>query len=151
MEQPTPVLAYTAGLFDGEGSITIQKSTGKLSPRYSLAVTLANTYEPVVRWVADCNGGKVYKRKGVNSPLWAWSISAHGAYAFLTKHLYHLRVKREQAQVAIDFQEHMMDTGRPYIKVAQELLDRREEYRQKLLSLRGKGQHNTVTKIESFA
>lgn len=111
-------LAYTAGLIDGEGCIRIVRGavrsfktgvrqTDGTHTSYILEVRVGMIDEDVIRWLAGHWGGRVYKfdPKGRQwRPIWTWQIAAESAGKFLDTILPCLIAKREQAQVALDFQ-----------------------------------------------
>jgi len=100
-------LLYAAGLFDGEGGITIVKQAGNT---YRLDVRITSTNKAVLRWYKARFGGWVCKQtpnKHVKwcLPCWYWAASSKMATAFLAKVYPYLRVKRKQAKLALEFQK----------------------------------------------
>ena len=112
-------IAYFAGIFDGEGCIYIRKINAKYVTKsgirriytsYSVEVSLANTNEWICRQLLFAFGGGVYKRKlqmGANQTIWAWQIAAKKATDFLRVLYPYLKLKRAQAEIAINFQNNM--------------------------------------------
>ena len=112
----TPLqLAYTAGLFDGEGYISILRITGtkqlaakgKRNTWHELTVGMNITTPEATKWMADRWGGTnilhptIYpNRKRIHM----WRISQVMARDFLTDLLPYLKIKREEAVLAIEFQ-----------------------------------------------
>jgi hypothetical protein len=103
-------LAYVAGLFDGEGCISIAKCKPRYSgcsPYYRLVVAVAMANEYIPRFLKFHFGGRVSKR---NAPTerwkdqWQWHLGSDGAVAFLKAILPYLKLKREEAELAIEFQ-----------------------------------------------
>lgn len=99
---PSPEMtAYTAGLFDGEGSVWFLKRQNRFSA--SLAQSEVNDGEELVRWLrAMWDIGTVNKqRKKFHGPAfwcWHWSISARREFLFLLETMLpYLHVKREAA------------------------------------------------------
>jgi len=119
-------VAYAAGLFDGEGHIAIVHR--KANPaatkknryeRYYLALTLSQNREPVIRWLQQTFGGSVKFASGKRSYdagryiRWDWVLSTASAAAFLRQILPHLRVKAEEAKIALKLQSTVtLNTGR---------------------------------------
>lgn len=100
-------LLYAAGLFDGEGGITIAKQAGST---YRLDVRITSTDKAVLRWFKARFGGWVCrqtpnKRVKRCRPCWYWAASSRVASAFLAKVYPYLRVKRRQAKLALAFQK----------------------------------------------
>lgn len=101
-------LDYIAGFFDGEGYITSS------SPRYPrLLIGIENTDLRILEDIAAELGGGVKRRsprsneKPVWRTRWEWHLCGRKAADVLKVLLPHLRVKREQAEIAMRFQDHM--------------------------------------------
>lgn len=135
-------LAYVAGLLDGEGSIVIgvskpSASRGNIAPSHWLQVGITNTDRGLIDWLLLTFGGHVSDNSHSPSrkkqrPCWAWRIMGNQAKTFLeTLHPY-LRIKREQAEIAIAFQTERAGLCN---RVGPQVLDRREWYRSQLRSL----------------
>ena len=98
-------LAYMAGFFDGEGSVSLYIK-GK---RYELQVCLSNTNEWVVRLFQFNFGGGVYldKRNEKNPnhrDAWRWQLRAKKAVKFLNVLHPYLILKKPQSALATSFQ-----------------------------------------------
>jgi len=108
------ILIYTAGLFDGEGCIIIQRSQpykekGQISPSYWLNVNVAMTDKATIDWLKGTFGGSIAdqtsrKNRPNRQPYYHWRITSQNAIPFLKSILPYLRVKKEQAKLAIQFQ-----------------------------------------------
>lgn len=102
-------LAWAAGLFEGEGTITI--AIRNLDETYRLLVTLGNTDRQVVEFFHDRWGGwlqPVYGERPGRQPAWTWTVTAGRAETFLRKlrpHVVTDRVKRKLA-IALAFRKH---------------------------------------------
>lgn len=106
---------YAAGLFDGEGWITICKQTikGRIDPRYQLVIGIGMVYRPIILGLQETFGGNVFNKR--TSPGqsentrdgFIWRLSSQPAADFLKKILPHLIVKREEAELALEFQSHV--------------------------------------------
>jgi LAGLIDADG endonuclease len=102
-------IAYIAGLFDGEGSINIFRKKNKSgSFSYYLEITITNTDFPVLSWLQSVLGGRVDKTSNIklqgSRPLRRWRASCRDAHRILLTLLPYLRVKKTQAELAIEFQ-----------------------------------------------
>ena len=104
-------LAYTAGIIDGEGSIGILPNSQHKS--YCLRVEVGSTDEWLPMWLKFAWGGYVYRaeRKLPRQTCWLWYISSRQAAEFLTLILPYLKLKREQAQIALRFQSRRRGYG----------------------------------------
>ena len=103
------ILAYTAGIVDGEGCISIyrKRATCKRGYTLSLKVVVVNTEEWLCQWLKMQFGGNVgCRKKGTwaRKHQWGWYLYANKAIAFLGLILPYLKIKRSQAEIAIDFQ-----------------------------------------------
>lgn len=102
-------LAYAAGIIDGEGCITIQKKKNKtdIRPHASLLVAVASTDEWLCNWLKFAFGGSACqgntKTKAGNT-VWYWQITTRQAGEFLQLILPYLKMKRPQAELALQFQ-----------------------------------------------
>jgi hypothetical protein len=119
-------LAYFAGIVDGEGCIT---ASGRLHPFVSLSVV--NTYFPVIEDFKKFFGGATNSRKP-RSPkhrmTLGWIIGGIGAAEVLKLLLPYLRIKADQAILAIELCNFQDDKS-------MEGLQKRREMAQKLRDL----------------
>src|SRR3990167_4700333 len=103
-------LAYIAGLFDGEGTIFIEGkksyAKGAISKTHYLQLSIANTHKETIDWVKSflCFG-QIIKIEQGNKPLYNWRGYGVEAIVFLKLLLPYLKIKREQALLAIEFQK----------------------------------------------
>jgi hypothetical protein len=104
-------LAYLAGFFDGEGSVTIHENfrpspRGK-SPNHTLQVAIGNTDPRILAWVHSVFGGSLQFRpstKPRHRDITMWILRSNGAARFLRTIRPFLRMKCEQTDVALSFQ-----------------------------------------------
>ena len=100
-------IAYIAGLFDGEGSIYISK--GK--KQYFLTVSITNTDLYVLEFIKNLlHIGKISKspdKTMKHHKVYRLRLYSNDAKNFLEIVLPYLRVKTEQAKLAIEFQSKM--------------------------------------------
>ena len=108
-------LAYFAGLFDGEGSVTIDKAkvaSGRRSPSYRAQITISNKNEGVLREIQKHYGGSILvkdpqrfpARRYKHSAIYQFGLAARKAAKFLEDVLPFLRIKQQQAIIAIELQ-----------------------------------------------
>ena len=100
-------LAYIAGLLDGEGCITIvlghhKRHRVNWSTEYSLHVSISNQHIPTLKYLqTTTNLGSIQRSR---SKDYKWCLSSQQASELL-KYLHpYLRIKLNQADVAIKFQ-----------------------------------------------
>lgn len=132
-------LAYAAGLFDGEGCISIEKYRKTNPPIYQLTTKLAMTSVATVQWFAEMFGGPVYMqvRKRANERTQAvWRVHSHKAVRFLELVLPYLKTKREQAEVALSYRIYLgspATRGRPR---TQEVIMAQEDHYTRIKALK---------------
>lgn len=100
MTIPKTVLAYLAGLFDGEGSISI----GNRSPSFSLRIRITNTNLEVLEWVTELYGGNIRRKNRVrphHKACWEWILRDRKAAQALTQFYPFMIVKKPQAQLVV--------------------------------------------------
>jgi hypothetical protein len=102
--------AYFAGLFDGEGCISINKTSGPKNKPYKrygfqLRVSVTNTNIDILNALQEKYGGKVYIRKKKNARDYGnWITVSNQCLEPLKSWLPYLIIKKNQALVALDFQ-----------------------------------------------
>ena len=104
MTYPTETLAYTAGIFDGEGSVNI---TCDADRRHYLRATVTNTNEPLLSWLRNEFGGNVRTLKTptelTRKSCYTWSINGSESKIFLEKIFPFVKVKKEQITLALSY------------------------------------------------
>jgi hypothetical protein len=106
-------LPYVAGIFDGEGWITINKwaHPGRDYIRYQLLVGLTMTDRPLIEAFAAQFGGMCVCHKPPAKPThrrcWTWRVASRAAVPFLTGILPWLTIKGDQARLVLEFQRHV--------------------------------------------
>lgn len=103
---PREILAYLAGLADGEAYIGIKKSkpynnlTGRVNPGYHERLQIRMVDRRGLDVLCRTLGGWLYREKphtAKGRPLWCYQASDLSAANILSALLPHLRVKRRQA------------------------------------------------------
>lgn len=116
-------LAYIAGFFDGEGCINISRVRNPKSPQYSiqysLKVIVGSTDEWACRRLKFMFGGNITKQQreeNSNQKLcYHWQASSKIAGEFLKAIYPYLHLKRDRAEIAIEFQKasSLRGSGKP--------------------------------------
>ncbi len=82
---------YTAGLFDGEGTVTLATANGKF--RYPV-VSVSSTTLCLLAFLQQTYGGHISKHKAYqdhHKPSWSWKTTHDNALVFLEKILPYLK------------------------------------------------------------
>lgn len=104
-------LAYLAGFFDGEGSISISRH-GRGDRSLSLHLQVPQIVRaPLERFQARFGGTIHLTGRGQSPlsrrPIWSWHAGPRAGAAALGAMLPYLIVKRQQADIALEFQSRM--------------------------------------------
>jgi hypothetical protein len=108
-------LIYAAGFFDGEGCIGIWEGgsyKGRKTPSLVMVINVTGTNELSIAWWKSTFGvGRIYKiprkhRKDNWSDSWKWLCDARQARSVLEQILPYLKLKRREAELALEFQRH---------------------------------------------
>jgi hypothetical protein len=93
-------LNYIAGFFDGEGCIFIKAIKNKcIPPLKTIGVTITNNNPAVLKFIQKKFGGNIILKR--NS---AWQLYSHPKIEyFLRAVIPYLKIKKEQAEVALKF------------------------------------------------
>jgi hypothetical protein len=96
------VLAYIAGFFDGEGTVSIKRTDNS----FALHCGVWQVDRTPLDFIALYFGGnvKIRSKQGNGNDQWVWMVSSIHAADFLKAIEPYLIVKRSQATVAIRFQ-----------------------------------------------
>lgn len=131
-------LAYIAGFFDGEGTITIHHRNASTKKNwYRVCASVSNTDNTLLELLRDSFGGYIsmLRRNGNRKDIYQWHITSTGAVVFISAIKPYLRQKLDQADVALEFQStiyHGHVQGRP---VGQTYTDEEVEYKEYLCSV----------------
>jgi len=141
-------IAYAAGFLDGDGYITIhirrfRKWNAGKNPIYCLVIGSGCLDQPIINWLQKNFDGSASTEKSSESiDSFRWRIGANKAMNFLQEILPHFRLKVPQAELGIRFQKmnreninKRMRKRNENRKVSPEFLQRREQFRQKMLAL----------------
>lgn len=108
--------AYIAGLFDGEGHvfITEDKRPNYKTSLHILRTGVTNTHKETIEWLFSKFPTTLSKRvRHKEHPKWKpcyfWEASSNLAKDFLETILPYLRIKKRQAELAIEFQTQWQD------------------------------------------
>ena len=111
--------AYTAGVFDGEGCISIKKININKSvyTQYKPRLQVGSTDRKLINWLHATFGGCIYECSNKRHPTWKeyclWELYNKEAVTRLIEGIYpYLNVKLPQAQTMLFFlNRDTLDTG----------------------------------------
>jgi len=134
-------LAYTAGLFDGEGCIVIalyrKPYRGRVTPSYALVCNVNITNKPIIDWLRETYGGSIIEqtkyRPANYKRCWSWRVTSRKADKFLKAILPYLKLKKAQASLAIEFQKTRRNHGS--IRKTQEETETSENFKRRISAL----------------
>ena len=102
-------LRYIAGLFDGEGSVGVygnQRSKQGFHLRTQLCQGASKLSQQIFDELMTSFGGNLSTTISLSSkPYYNWQLNSDKAVHFLEVILPHLRLKKEQAEIAVDWQK----------------------------------------------
>lgn len=110
-------LAYVAGIVDGEGCISMRRRKGGAC-RPWCCVDIANTNEWLIRWLQFSFGGSIFidhrEKEGQENHKRAYRLrlNQHASYEFLKVIYPYLRIKKPQAEIALEFYQTTFKDGR---------------------------------------
>jgi hypothetical protein len=122
--------AYLAGLIDGEGCIhatTTNRAPHRKTRGLQLLLEVWNTNEEIIDYLHGQFGGYrgTQDRFAQQKPLHVWRVSIGGVREILPQLMPYLRIKRRQAEVAMDLAN--LPVGKPFQPVSAELQAQRED------------------------
>jgi hypothetical protein len=137
--------AYLAGFFDGEGCVSLSKFQGpnNRTPVYQLHVVIAQKVVVLPELCELAGVGSVHVKNDRNGTVYQqWRMSPHEGCDFLKAILPYLKVKAEEARIAIEFQakqghKNGVTTGKGWT-VPQDMIDEKERYFQALRKIKGR-------------
>lgn len=113
---PIEILAYTAGIVDGEGCISISayKDARTSEKRFRGDMAVGMTNKDVIDWLGETLDGNVYKARASydkTKAVYVWQMCAADAAKLLSAILPFLIVKKKQAELMIKFAATMTIRG----------------------------------------
>src|SRR5215475_14007114 len=134
-------LAYAAGMFEGEGSIRINKPTR--SNKGHLICTVANTDIQILLFYQERWPGCLAKKTGIGpnrKEAWVWTCASRKAEAFVKDIFPFLRTERvkTKALLGLEFQAQKQMFTR-WNRAPEEYLNRQWEYFEEMKRLNKRG------------
>lgn len=107
---------YSAGFFDGEGTVyaATRNSPSRKRPSATILVCISNTNLASLEAHKEKWGGSIYgkKRREGHQPIYQWVLCTKKSYDFLKSILPFLIIKKEVVQKAIEYMELIKNTPR---------------------------------------
>jgi len=145
-------LAWLAGFIDGEGCISIHRRFLKrrATPEYTIVLEVSNTKRNAILFLKDLCGGcvKSYKPEGKTKVAYKWQAKAKVAKDILEPLFPYLRLKQEQAQLALELTWRLKPHGYNQELPEHEIEERETLYQKmKVLNRRGQGEGGLQIKL----
>ena len=106
--------AYLAGIIDGEGSISIeiQGTKNRKTDYYTVRLIVINTDLRLLEWIESNYGGSIKSRtKYINrKQCYNWVLFSFNAANLLKNCLPYLIVKKQRAEILIEFMNSKLDS-----------------------------------------
>lgn len=109
-EQENTIMAYVAGIMDGDGSFSLVRRNEVLNPLFYPMAQLANQNEELIKYFKKLFGGYVYLRKswigldgGKRKDSWQWKLEKSKCKVFLEKVIPFLQIKKQRAEFLITY------------------------------------------------
>ena len=128
-------LAYCAGLFDGEGCVSLVKGKYDKKIKYSLQVKISSTDYFIIEWVQEHFGGYVtteHKKTVNRKEAWCWSCKISEQDMFFFSILPYSKIKRIQIIEALNYIYEKQNGGR----LTEKELMLREGYHKRLKAMK---------------
>ena len=126
-------LAYLAGMIDGEGHITIELGGVKTRPNHQVTACVVNTAPSLILWLRENFGGIIYTQRHEDivsrkRHCYRWVMHTDLQDKVLPLLLPYLTIKKEQAELAIEFRK-TISSGHRKGGLPPEVFQKREELR----------------------
>jgi len=94
-------LKYIAGFFDGEGTIGVYRDEGY----HRVRIQIANTNKEILEWIKSTVdiGGNIVEHRQKPRSCFIFQSSCLSARKFLELVSPHLKIKKDQAELALEF------------------------------------------------
>lgn len=139
------IIAYAAGLFDGEGCVDIYKaslSKASKSPSYMLRVNIVQKDGRIMNWLEEHFDGYVAKDFHGGYYIYKWELRSQAAKRFLLIIFPFVKIKKEQVELAILFEEtkgkylESLKGYQGFRRLTEEEIAYRQDLKEKLMKLK---------------
>ncbi len=131
-------LAYAAGIFDGEGHISLMRcvkpSKKRAGPEYALDVQITNSDKPVLEFFRTRFGGRVKSHSMIEGrkPVYRWQVTGKKIDDFLVSVRPYVRIRKRQVKYALDFRKIVEGRKVQRAKLTPKEIERRNLLRRKI-------------------
>ena len=134
-------LAYFAGFFDGEGSVSIKRQINngrkEWSPTHLIEVQMGNVKVEPLWQMRHFFRGSIqmhHTTKGTNHCK--WTVTSRNAAAFLTAIYPYVIIKKEQIKLALEFEKKCVRKEYPHrVRTPKKLIEKRDRYRERMIEI----------------
>lgn len=131
-------LAYAAGLFDGEGTVSICPNRSFKNGSYSLSLRLGMVDKCPVIWLLRSFGGSYFKRVYAchrYRPLYIWAVHSDKLTRFIKLVSPYMKLKKNQCYLALKMQKTFNSKEHKSKKLTQKTRDIRFKIYEKVKSM----------------
>ena len=137
-------LAYAAGIIDGEGCISIGKSSQRANI-YSANVAVGMKFNTIPKWLKEKYGGNISLGKTREAHI--WQISGLAAGRLIESFLPYLKEKKRQANI---FLEYMKTIDHRWVKLDKDVAETRKDIYFRLKKEKGTLNHHSVNPLNKL-
>lgn len=150
-----PDCAWTAGIIDGEGHVTItsnkRNSNNGRRESFSISLRVSNTDIRLMQKLINIWGGKIIHRKHTNGKGWKdcyeWIVCSFSAYDILKQIKPYLIIKQEQADLCLELQDKIITFGASKLRLVSDIeYEARLNLRNQIMILNARGQESIQAK-----
>ena len=129
-------IRYIAGFWDGEGTINIHRQKIKNSDKmqHFLYVKVSNTNKEILEKIKKFFGRGIITSNGIpvkgHRKAWQYQASCNNAYKVIEILYPYLIVKKEQAELAMQFQERMNIKKKRCMRYSKDITSGERKYRE---------------------
>ena len=155
MEQENIIMAYIAGIMDGDGSFSIIKSNAGTNPLYYSFVQFVNRRKEIIDLLKNTFGGTIINAKkhickdgSLGNLVYRWRLrSSDNVKPMLEKVIPFLKIKKERAEFLLEFINNMpFERGKT---MSFEKLAKKERYYLKMINFNDWTSFNNIISSKS--
>ena len=128
--------SYAAGLFDGEGSITLTRKR-KVDKFRTVCVSISSTSYELLQFMIDNYGGHIIKKKKYqdhHKQAWSWKLERVKAISFIKKIYPYMIEGKKKGRASLVIQKYKKVTTRGG-KYSDEMYQRKIEFEKEFFNI----------------